>query len=321
MAKIFVTRSILEDGIKVLKNEGHEVVVSKENRNLTKKELIKELQRGKYDAVITLLTDSIDKEVLSVAKTVKIFANYAVGYNNIDIKVAKEKNIFISNTPDVLTETVAEHAVAMIMALASRLKEADIFTRKGKYKGWDPKLFLGTELVNKKIGILGAGRIGTRVAEILFNAFNMKCLYYDKFKNEKLDKMGAVQHMSPVEVLSCSDVISVHLPLRGSTYHFLNKDLLKKTKHGAILINTSRGPIINEDDLVSLIKEDRLSGVGLDVFEEEPKFNKALKNFDRVLLTPHIASASMEARGAMSCLCAENILDVFAGKTPRNQVK
>ena len=150
MAKIFVTRSILDNGIKILKNAGHEVVISKKNRNLTKKELIKELEKGNYDAVITLLTDSIDKEVLSVASTVKIFANYAVGYNNIDLKTAQEKKIFISNTPDVLTESVAEHAVAMIMALASRLKEADIFTTKGKYKGWDPKLFLGTELLGQK---------------------------------------------------------------------------------------------------------------------------------------------------------------------------
>ena len=217
MAKIFVTRSILDNGIKILKNAGHEVVISKKNRNLTKKELIKELEKGNYDAVITLLTDSIDKEVLSVASTVKIFANYAVGYNNIDLKTAQEKKIFISNTPDVLTESVAEHAVAMIMALASRLKEADIFTTKGKYKGWDPKLFLGTELLGKKLGILGAGRIGTRVAEILSNAFDMKCLYYDKIKNEKLDKMGAVQYVSPIELLSCSDVISVHLPLLDST--------------------------------------------------------------------------------------------------------
>ena len=320
MAKIFVARSILNNGIKILEDAGHEVVVSEKNGDLTKSELIKELQKTNYDAVITLLTNKIDEEVLSASRSVKIFANYAVGYDNIDIEKAKEKKIFISNTPNVLTESVAEHAVAMIMSLASRLKEADIFTVKGKYKGWDPKLFLGVELCAKTIGILGAGRIGTRVAEILINAFDMKCIYYDKFKNEKLDSMGAVQYESPNDLISESDVISIHMPLSPATHHFFNLNRLSKTKHGAILINTSRGPVIKESDLVQLLDEGRLSGVGLDVFEDEPEINKKLKKFDRVLLTPHIASASKEARGNMSILCAENILEVLSGKTPKNQI-
>ena len=320
MAKIFVTRSILNDGIKMLEDAGHKVVVSEKNRDLTKSELIKELQKTNYDAVITLLTNKIDEEVLSASGSVKIFANYAVGYDNIDIEKAKEKKIFISNTPDVLTESVAEHTVSMIMALASRLKEADIFTTKGKYKGWDPKLFLGVEMSGKKIGILGAGRIGTRVAEILINAFGMKCIYYDKFKNKKLDSMGSVQYQSPNDLISEADVISIHMPLSTATHHFFNLNRLSKTKHGAILVNTSRGPVIKESDLVQILDEGRLSGVGLDVFEDEPKINKKLKTFERVLLTPHIASASMEARGKMSILCAENILEVLSGKTPKNQV-
>ena len=295
-------------------------MVSEKKGDLTKSELIKELQKTNYDAVITLLTNKIDEEVLNASNTVKIFANYAVGYDNIDTEKAKEKNIFISNTPNVLTESVAEHAVAMIMALASRLKEADIFTTKGKYKGWDPKLFLGVELCGKTIGILGAGRIGTRVAEILINAFGMKCIYYDKFKNEKLDSMGSVQYQSPNDLISESDVISIHMPLSDATHHFFNLNRLSKTKHGAILVNTSRGPLIKESDLIKLLEEERLSGVGLDVFENEPEFNKKLKKFERVLLTPHIASASVEARGNMSILCAENILAVLSGKTPKNQI-
>ena len=190
MPRIYVTRKINDTGLKMLSEKGFEVTISSEPRPLSKTELISELQKTSYDGVLCLLTDTIDKEVMDAASSVKIFANFAVGFNNIDVAEAKKRGIAVTNTPGVLTNAVAEHTFALALALAHRIAEADRFTRAGKYKGWDPDLLVGFELMGKTLGILGAGRIGARVMEQA-KAFGMEILYYDLKRSEPLEKEGA----------------------------------------------------------------------------------------------------------------------------------
>ena len=320
MGKVLITRSIPVAGINMLTSAGHEVFVANADKPLLKKKLIEMLEGGSFHAVVTLLDDKIDGDVLNAAKNVKIFANYAVGYNNIDVKSAEGKGICITNTPDVLTTSVAEYAVSMILALSKRISESDRFTRSGKFKGWEPDLLLGSQLEGKSIGILGAGRIGTRVAEMLVKAFKMRCIYHDRNENKDLNFIGGMLYASPEELLEEADVLSVHLPLLDSTHHFLDKRRMSKMKRSSIIVNTARGAIIKEDDLVDMLRGGWFAGVGLDVFENEPKFSKKLKSFERVLLTPHIASATVTARNNMSILVAENIIEILAGRAPKTPV-
>ena len=254
--QIFITRKIPEAGIALLKEKGHEVEVSTKDGVLTKEELLLALRAKQYDAVISLLTDKIDGEVMDAAPTVKIFANYAVGYDNIDLAAAKERGKIITNTPDVLTNSVAEHAVALLMALAKRIPEGDRFMREGKYIGWAPELLLGTDLLGKTLGILGTGRIGSRVAEIAAKGLGMRVIYYDIAQNAMLEKnVGASFHKTPEEVLAEADAVSIHVPLLESTRHLINADRLAKMKKTAYLINTSRGPVIDEAALNRGVKK------------------------------------------------------------------
>ncbi len=320
--QIFITRKIPEAGIALLKEKGHEVEVSTKDGVLTKEELLLALRAKQYDAVISLLTDKIDGEVMDAAPTVKIFANYAVGYDNIDLAAAKERGKIITNTPDVLTNSVAEHAVALLMALAKRIPEGDRFMREGKYIGWAPELLLGTDLLGKTLGILGTGRIGSRVAEIAAKGLGMRVIYYDIAQNAMLEKnVGASFHKTPEEVLAEADAVSIHVPLLESTRHLINADRLSKMKKSAYLINTSRGPVIDEAALVAALTQGIIRGAALDVFEYEPKLAPGLADLSNVIITPHTASATEETRSAMSRVAAENIIAVLEGKPPITEVK
>ncbi len=320
--KIYVTRAIPENGINLLKEAGHNVVVSEKDGVLTKEELISELRKDKYDAVIPLLTDTIDGEAFDAVPTAKIFANYAVGYNNINLKEAKERGVTITNTPGVLTNTVAEHTIALILSITSRIAEADRFTRAGKYEGWAPMLFLGTDLKDKTLGILGAGRIGARVAHIASGGLGMKICYYDVKQNEDFENQYNAQFKSTVdELMSISDVVTTHVPLLDSTRHLINKERLSKMKPTAYFINSSRGPVVDEKALVSALKDGVIKGAALDVYENEPVLAPGLALLDNVVITPHIASATEETRGKMSEIAAQNIIDFLSGKTPENVVE
>jgi len=322
MKMVFVTRRIPDSGLRMLREKGYEVDVSPKNRPLSKRELIKALRRKPYDAVLSLLTDQIDADVMNAAPTVKIYANYAIGFNNIDINEAAKRGIFVTNTPGGGADRVAEHTWALILALTCRVVEGDAFLRKGKYKGWDPMIFHGVRLAGKTLGIVGTGRIGADVARRALRGFEMKVIYYDAVRNEKLEReLGAVFLPTVEEVLRQSDIVSVHVPLTKETTHLISRERLALMKPGAFLINTSRGPVVDERALTDALKRDVIAGAGLDVFEFEPKLSPGLAKLPNVVLTPHIASATKEARFQMGEMAAMNIIEALEGRMPPNTVK
>ena len=323
--KIYITRKIPEIGIKMLKDKGYEVDISQKDRVLSKKELIKYLKIKPYDAVLCLLTDKIDGDVFDAAPNAKIFANYAAGFDNIDMETAKKRNIMVTNTPGVLSEAVAEHAVALMLAIGRRIVESDKFIRAGKYKGWAPMLFLGDGIFGKTVGIIGLGRIGTKTAHIVSQGFGAKIIYYDIRKNEEFEKEfphGSIEFKPNIdEVLKEADFVSIHLPLTEQTKHIINKEKLAMMKPSAYLVNTSRGLIIDEAALAEALKNKIIKGVALDVFENEPKISKGLFKMDNVVLTPHTASATEETRSKMAEIAAQNIIEALEGRTPPNLIK
>jgi glyoxylate reductase len=320
--KVYITRQIPEAGIKKLKEKGYEIVINPLDKVLTKEELIAALKDKNYDAVLCLLTDKIDDEVLVAAgpKT-KIFANYAVGVDNIDLSAAQKRGIMISNTPGVLTETVAEFTIGLIFAVAKRIVEADEFIRRGKFVGWAPMLFLGSDLKEKTLGIIGLGRIGCEVARRMYDGFDMKIIYYDINRNKKLEKLYHLEYVNLETLLKISDIVSVHVPLLPATRHLIGAKELALMKSTAYLVNTSRGPVIDETALMEALKNKIIRGAGLDVFEKEPVLAPGLVDLDNIVLTPHIASASLETRSKMTEMAAENIVAVLENKTPPNLVK
>ena len=320
--KVYVTRQIPESGLKMLRGRNLTVTVSEKDGVLTKTELVAALKEDAYTAVLCLLTDTIDAEVLRAMPNVKVIANYAVGTNNIDVKQATSQGILVTNTPDVLTETVAEHTFGLILAITSRIAEGDRFTRAGKFVGWAPLLLLGTDLSGKTLGVLGAGRIGSRVAHHAHNGFDMDVIYYDVHKNELFENdFNATFFETVDDVLRRSDVVTVHVPLLDSTKHLINVKRLEMMKSTACLVNTSRGPVVDEVALVAALRSNIIRGAALDVFENEPTLTPGLAELENVVLTPHIASATEETRTKMAEMAAENILAALGGKTPQNLVK
>ena len=323
MNKIFVTRKIPERGIGALKKAGFAVEVNPDDKVLSKDELVAWLKKGSYDAVFCLLTDKIDADVFAAAgKQCKIFANYAVGFDNIDLEAAKKMGMMVSNTPGVLTNTVAEHAFTLMLSIAHRVAEADKFAKAGKYHGWEPMMLLGTDLSYKTIGILGLGRIGSRVAYHAAKGFDAKVIYYDVKRNEEFEKeFGAVFCETPELLLAQSDFVSIHVPLLPTTHHLIDANRLKMMKPSAYLINTSRGPIVDEKALAEALKNNVIKGAAIDVFENEPAIEPGLIGLENVILTPHIASATEETRSKMAELAAENIIAALSNQAPPNLVK
>ncbi len=316
--KVYITRRIPEPGIEMIRKE-HEVEINPYDRVLTREELLQAV-KGK-DGILCLLTDKIDAEVFDAAgPQLKVVSNYAVGYDNIDVNEATKRGIVVTNTPGVLTETTADLAWALILATARRIVEADKFTRAGKYEGWAPMLFLGQDVYGKTLGIVGMGRIGQAVARRA-KGFNMKVLYNDIRRiPEETEKELNATFVSLDELLEQSDFVSLHTYLSPETYHLINEERLRKMKKTAYLINTSRGPVVDESALVRALKEGWIAGAGLDVYEFEPKLVPGLAECENAVLLPHIASASVETRTKMATMAAENLLAVLAGKMPPNPV-
>ncbi|MBU1102374.1 D-glycerate dehydrogenase [Patescibacteria group bacterium] len=320
MSKVFVTRVIPDAGIKMLKEAGFEVEVSDFDGVLPRKQLLERV-RG-VDAILFLLTDKMDAEVMKAAgPQLKIIANYAVGIDNINLKDAASHNVIVTNTPGVLTESVAEHAMALIFALAHRIVESDQYMRDGKYVGWAPMLFLGNDLVGKTLGLVGLGRIGEAVAKRMTDGFEMKILYYDVRRNEEAEQKYKLEYRDLESLLKDSDFVSIHVPLTPETKHLINAERLKMMKKTAYLINTSRGPVVDETALVEALKSGEIKGAALDVYEQEPKMAPGLAELPNTVLTPHTASATEETRGAMSELAAKNIIAVLNGEAPITPVK
>ncbi|MFH1100566.1 MAG: D-glycerate dehydrogenase [Methanobacteriota archaeon] len=314
LVNIFVTRKIPEPGLDLLRKK-FTIEINPYDRVLSKEEIIRGV-RGK-DGLLCLLTDPIDSAVIFSEPKLKMIANYAVGYNNIDVHAATERGIPVSNTPDVLTDTTAEMAWALLFSVARRIVEGDEFTRAGKFNGWSPLLMLGQDVTKKTLGVVGAGKIGTAFA-LKSKGFHMNVLFTDAQKNSVLEKELGAKKVSLTTLLTSSDFVSLHVPLVPSTRHLIGEKQLRQMKKTAVLINTSRGPVVDEHALVNALKEHWIFGAGLDVYEHEPQVSAELKGLANVVLQPHSASATLETRTKMAIIAANNLILGLQGKKPPN---
>jgi len=316
--KVYITRELPERGLKKIL-ERFDAEVWPEYGPPPKQIIIEKVRD--VDALVTLLSDKIDAEVFDAAPKLKIVAQMAVGFDNIDVEEATRRGIYVTNTPGVLTETTADFAWALLMAIARRVVEADKYVREGRWKvGWHPSMLLGRDVYGATLGIIGAGRIGSAVAKRA-KCFNMRILYYDVVRNPQIEKETGAVFVDLDTLLRESDFISIHVPLTKETYHLIDAEKLSLVKKTAYLINTSRGQVIDEKALCNALKEGRLAGAALDVFEQEPlPADSPLLKLDNVILTPHIASASYETRSRMAEIVAENLIAFFDGKVPPNLV-
>lgn len=322
MPKIFITRPIPNEGIKMLETKGYKLSIYPKDEIIPRDKLLKGVVG--VDAILSILTDRIDAELFDAAgPQLKIVANYAVGFDNIDLDEAKKRNIFITNAPSPeVTEAVAEHAFALIMTLAHRIVEADTFARNGQYHGWGPQLLLGTDIYKKTLGIVGMGRIGFALAQRAVKGFGMKVIYNNPKPNTDFEKEYNGTYRTLHDLLKEADFISLHVPLLPSTQHLIGTEQLKLMKSTAFLINTARGPIVDEKALLEALNKKQIAGAALDVFECEPSIDcdpydhLELKTFPNTILTPHTASSTIEARQAMSRAAAKNIIEVLENRTP-----
>jgi glyoxylate reductase len=316
MDKIFYTYRIPDEGMLLLKN--YEVSGNNEDRFLSKEEIIKGARDA--SALISLLSDRIDSEVISSLPKLKVIANYAVGYNNIDIEEARKRGIRVTNTPGALTDATADLTMALLLATSRRIVEGDRFVRERKFEGWKPGLLKGPALKGKILGIIGMGRIGKTVVSRA-KAFGMNIVYHNrKPLLQSEEEELCIKHVSLEELLKSSDFISLHVPLIGETYHLLNEKRLSLIKPEAIIINTSRGAVIDEKALIKALKDGKIAGAGLDVYEEEPFVPQELIDLPGVVLLPHLGSATNEARREMAIMVGRNVAAVLEGKEPPNPV-
>ncbi len=317
--KIFVTRKIPGESLEGLKNKSHEVSVSEFDRPLTAEELIEKAKGA--DAVLTLLNDKIDGDVMDIiGPQLKIISNYTVGFDNINIADATDRGIVVTNAiSKESSEAVAEHTWALILALTRRIIEGDEAVRKGAFHGWDPGLFLGNKVVGKTLGIIGLGRIGSIVAKRA-KGYDMTVLYNKHSPDVEAEKDLGIVFSSIDDLLTKSDFVSIHVPLTTETRRLINSETLTKFKSGSYLVNTARGPIIEEAALVEALKNGHLAGAALDVFENEPLVHPELLGMPNVIMTPHIASATHAARDEMGKIAVDAILDTFSSKEPINIV-
>ena len=315
--KVYVTRRLPNSVMKLLGNIC-EYDVNPEERKATREEIINAVKN--YAAVITMLNDSIDAEVINAAgPDLKLIANYGVGFNNIDVKAAQEKGIYVSNTPDVLTDATADLAFTLLLSAARRVIEGDNIVRTSSFE-WAPKYLLGYDVTGKTLGIIGAGRIGSNLGRKAALGFNMKVLYYSRRNSLPLEAVGA-SRTGLEELLERSDFVSIHLPLTPETRHLIGANELAKMKPDGILINTSRGPVVDEKALVSALERKVIAGAGLDVYENEPYVEPGLKTLQNVVLMPHVGTGTFGTRFEMGRLVMKNIEAVFAGNHPVTMVR
>lgn len=312
---VFITRKIPQGGIDLLIRKGFNVEVFKEDRSILKEELLSKIKTT--DALLPLLTDEISAEIIQAGEKLKIIANHAVGFNNIDLEEATRRKIVVTNTPGILTEATADLTMALMLSISKRIVEGDFMTRSGKFHGWDPLLLLGSEISGKTIGIIGAGRIGAAVAKRA-SGFGMKILYSDNVNSKYIDSDLKGKKVLLTELLENSDYVSIHVPLTDSTFHLIDRVQLLQMKNSAFLINTSRGAVVNEAALVEALSNKWIAGAGLDVYEFEPKLTDGLAELKNTVLLPHIGSATLETRTKMAIMAAKNIITFFEGKKPPN---
>ncbi len=312
--KVYITRRIPQEGLDLLRRMA-DVDINPNDAPLQRNELL--AKAGKYDGIIGLLTDKIDKEFFEAGTILKGYANYAVGYDNIDVAEATAHGIPVSNTPGVLTDATAECAWALLFAVARRVVETDKVMRSGNWDGWGPLQFIGGDVKGKTLGIVGAGRIGTEMA-LMSRGFNMQVIYSSSSgrKNGVLDSELNAKLVSFDELLEQSDFISVHAPLTPDTKHLFNDQTFARMKSTAYIINTARGPVIKEEDLVTALRDNVIAGAGLDVYEMEPQMASGLARLDNAVLLPHIGSATHSSRTDMATLAARNLMAMLKGDKP-----
>ena len=315
--KVFIARRIFDEAVIILKND-FKVDGNRTDRVLSADELRSHIQD--VDGVLTLLTDSISPKLMDQCPKLKVIANFAVGFDNIDIAGATERGILVANTPGVLTETTADFAWSLMLATARRIVEADRFVREGKFEAWGPRMLLGHDVFGKVIGLIGLGRIGQAVARRA-QGFGMRILFCDPnpVAANVVSDLGA-EAVGMDTILRESDFVSLHVPLLDGTHHLIDRAALQSMKPSAILINTSRGQVVDEGALVQALKDREIAGAGLDVYEREPALAQGLRDLDNVVLAPHIASSSHETRLRMCMMASRNLLAGLGGKRPQNLV-
>ena len=314
--KVLVTREIPEAGLEPL--EGFDVSVLCE-RPPERGELL-EAVRG-AGGILSTVTEKMDAEVMDAAgDDLKIIANMAVGYDNVDLEAARERGIVVTNTPEVLTETTADTAFLLLLAAARRLGEAERLLRSGGWNAWGPMQLLGPDVWGKKLGLVGLGRIGQAVAR-RSSGFEMEVLYYDQYRNEEVEEELGARYLELDDLLSESDFVSIHTPLTPETRHLISERELGLMQSNAVLVNASRGPVVDEAALADALADRRIFAAGLDVYEEEPEVHPKLLELENVVLAPHIGSASIETRDKMAALAAEHLRAVLRGEQPKTPVE
>jgi glyoxylate reductase len=313
---VFVTRLIPEPGPAILGQVADRVVMNPEDRGLAPP-VLRESVRG-YDAILCLLTDTIDASVIDAAAGCRVIANMAVGYNNIDVAAATERGILVTNTPGVLTDCTADLTWALLLAVARGVAEGDVEMRAGRFGGWGPLYMLGGDVTGQTLGLVGPGRIATAVAARAAG-FRMRLLYHGRRPNDELDRMGATR-CSLDDLLAQSDFVSLHVPLTAETRHLIDARALALMKPTAYLINTSRGPVVDEAALVAALRSNQIAGAGLDVYEDEPRMAPGLAECANAVLLPHLGSATHSVRSRMARMAAENVAAVLAGQPAPNPV-
>lgn len=315
--KVLVTRKLPGSAVENLKKD-FEVVLNPYDRDLSYEEMTS-MARG-CSGVLSMLSNRVDEAFMENNPGLKVVSNYAVGYNNIDLAAASRHGIVVTNTPGVLTETTADLAWALIMACGRRIVEADRYTRGGNFTGWAPELFPGEDIHGKTLGIVGMGRIGAAVARRSLG-FSMKIIYYSRSPRPELEKELGAQAVELDTLMAEADYVSIHTPLVAETRHLIDRRRLALMKPTAFLINTARGPVVDEAALVEALREGRIAGAGFDVYEHEPELHPGLAELPNTVLLPHIGSGSIATRVRMAQMAADNLAAVLAGKAPLNPVK
>ena len=315
--RILITGNLPENVILPLK-EKYEMEMNQEDRPMDRQELL--LRVKDKQGLLPMLSDSINEEVLNCAPHLKMIANFGVGYNNIDVRLATARGIMVSNTPGVLTDATAELAFTLMLSVSRRLVEGDRMVREGRFKFWAPMLFLGREVTGKTLGIIGMGKIGKAIA-VRARAFDMRILYHNRKRiNSKEEENMRVEYVDLKTLLKESDFVSLNVPLTEETKHLIGKNELSLMKSTAFLINTSRGPVIDEKALVEVLRARKIGGAGLDVYENEPSLTPGLTELDNVILLPHVGSGTLETRIKIGTLAVENLIAGLEGRTPPNFV-
>jgi glyoxylate reductase len=314
----YVTRPLPEPGTALLEAAGIGVDQHEPDSPPSREELLAHV--ADKDAVLTMLTERVDAEVMEAAPGLRIVANLAVGYDNIDLDAAARRGIVVTNTPDVLTDATADLAWALILSTARRIVEGDRLVRAGEWRGWSPTQLIGQSVWGRTIGIVGLGKIGAAVARRA-RGFDMRVLYASRSKRPDVDESIGAQHVDLDTLLRESDVVSIHVPLTDDTRHLIDADALRRMRPSTVLVNTARGPVVDEAALVEALRTRSIAAAGLDVFEREPSLEAGLVELDNVVLAPHVGSATVDARSSMVRLCCENIVAVLAGDPPLTPVR